>query len=512
MSGTEGATPEFGGRGGEGGAAPWRRRRRIVRWRRFWDASTSWLLGLLVVISVVLAIALWSGAFWSNLPLASIGSSPYVAANSTAAGNVDLALMPEWMVVLYPGHGGDIALGEASMTVVWDAVRATLVGLRAAQFAVGSKVAYKTLVAQEAALPGGTAGLEIYLGSPVRWSSWDRALGGPAAWTGADPLFDRLAILPGKSAPACAAPAAAQQGTAVADLFTGADTGLQVDLNPQAYCGLLGVLQTQQGGGYPLAPLASAASNLPVAPGVLAPTTFAWQPVRLAVEGLDARRLAAAIFPDPLSVIVRPSPNGGSEFTDAENWALTVTAGGAQLVVPPPQHPAAAAPWDVGLQEAVNYVSLRGGWPLTAWLAQSQAQCSLTKCGSAYEYLFSTRYDNLPVLPTTGAAAAITVRLVGGSGQPVLYGRSVPVPGDPIAGFDQSPISAAAAVAAIAATPPASLLGVPAQVLYALPAWVPLQGELEPAWAVGVEVGNQGDETVLVDAYRGSVLGTWPPP
>jgi len=491
-------------------AESWRRRRGIVRRRNAWDRVTAWSLGLLVLISVVLGVALWSGAFWSDLPLASVGPSPYVALNSTINGSVDLALMPEWMVLLYPGKGNDIALGEASMTVVWDAVRATLVAMQAAQFAVASKVTYKTMAAQAMALPAGV-GVEVYLGSKVQWSTWDRALGGPATWSGIDPQVDRIVVLPAQPVPDCATGTGTPTGAAVADLFTGADTGLQVDLNLQDYCNLMGVLKAQQGGGYPLAPVVPPAGTLPVAPGVLAPVAFNWQPVPLLAEGLDAQSLAASIFQDPLSVLVRPSADGGSEFHNSDNWALTVTSSQAELVLPPPERASVAPPWDIGLQEAVRYVSTRGGWPLTAWLAQSRAQCTLTKCGSAYEYVFSTRYDNLPVLPPTGTSPAITVRLVGGSGQPVLYARDVPVPGKPIAGFGGTPIDAAAAVAAVAQTPPANLLGVSAQVISVFPAWAPLQGEMEPAWAVEVDLGNQDTETVLVDAYRGSVLGTWPP-
>ena len=491
----------------------WRRRRRVARVRRACGHITAWLLGVLVAASLVLGVALWSGMLWP--PLATVGpSANYVAPDATMYGYVDLALMPEWMILLYP-KGNDIAPDASSMPVVWSAVRATLTALQPAQFALSSSIAYKTVAAQAAETPAGSIGVEVYLGSQVQWSLWDRALGGAAKWTGTNPHFDRIAILPGTTPPNCSGGGGTPTGSAVVDLFNEVNPGLQVALNSQDYCELVAALHSQQGAGYPVSTVHSPAGDLPVAPGVLAPTTFAWQPVKLYSEHLDPTALAASVFQDLPSVTEQRLSSGGVQFSNSDNWVLTVTQGETALVLPQPRPTPAAPRWDVGLQEAVQYVSARGGgWPLTAWLATSQlVRCTLMKCGSAYEYEFSLSYQGLPVLPETGTPPPITVQLVGRSAQPVLYIRDVPVPGSPIPGAAAHAIDATAAVAAVAQTPPANLLVGSAQVISVFAAWVPIQGvtpRMEPAWAIGVDMGSQGTETVLVDAYTGSILGTWP--
>lgn len=493
----------------------WRRRRQIVHRRRAWDRFTGWVLATLVLISLSLGVALWSGALWSQRPLAS-GASRYVADSADVGLGVAQSLTPEWMILLYPGNGTSVAMGDPDGTaVVWGAVRALLTALRPAQFAVGTHAGSKTVAHAAAALPRGSVGVDVNLGATFQWSTWDRALGGPKAWSGPDPQFDRIVILPGSTAPACSPAGGTPSGEPVVDLLTVAGAGFQVQVNQGDYCTLLSVLDSQQlrAAGYPVAPVVAPASALPVAPGVLAPSAFPWTPVALRPEGLDPSRLAASIFPDPLSVVPR-SADGAFEFQNSADWSLTVTKSQAELVVPAPRTGAAAPEWDVGLAEALRYVDARGGgWPSTAWLAWWRAECTLTKCApGAFEYQFATRYAGLPVLAPTGTLAAITVQIVGGNGQPVLYTRDVPVPGASLSQPAMSAMSAADAVAAVALTPSAGQLGAATQVVAVFPAWAAETKVLTPAWAVEVDQGSAGTlETFLVDAYQGAVLGSWPP-
>ena len=483
--------------------------------RRTWDRLTGWVLAALVLTSLILGVALWSGALWSQRAVA-LGPSRYVAADAVVGLDVAQALRPEWMILLYPDAGNDVAIGDpAGAAVVWGAVRAMLTALRPAQFAVGTHAGAKTVALAAAGLPRGSVGVEINLGSTLQWSVWDRALGGQGVWSGPNSQFDRIAILPGATPPVCSPAGTTAVGSPVVDFLTVAGAGFEVQVNPGDYCALLAVVDSQQlrVTGYAVAPVLAPATALPVAPGVLAPSAFPWTPVALRPEGLDPPSLAASIFPDPLSVVPRQATDGAFEFQNAADWSLTVTPSQAELVVPAPRAGSSAPEWDVGLAEALRYVDAHGGgWPSTAWLAWSRAQCTLTKCApGAFEYEFATRYVGLPVLAPTGSRSAIAVQIVGGNGQPVLYTRDVPVPGVPLPKPLTAAMSAAQAVAAVAGTLPAGLLGTPTQVVAVFPAWAPLT-LLTPAWAVEVDQGSAGTlETFLVDAYQGAVLGSWPP-
>lgn len=507
------------GRGGRT-SGPWLRRRADLRRRRAWQRATNWALGALVVLSVVLGTVLWSGALWRNR-LPPVGA-PYQAPNTVQRAGPASVLLPDRLIVLYPGAASVQVAEGTNFAVIWSAAKRILTHLRPAQFAVGSNVGYKAVARRSLSLQGSGAGLEIDFGSVFPWSTLDAALGGPAAWRSRpNPLLDTIILLPGASPPRCPL-VASSGGSAAVDFFLGSDPGLQVPLDPRAYCALAAVLGNGQGrvAGYPVAPIVvdSPAAALPVAPGVLAPTVFPWRPVRLLNEPLNADRLALSIFEDAGAVVIGHAGGGLTVFRDPQDRTLSVGAGRAVLVVPAPPAAASSAPdWVVGLREAIGYVNTRGGWPRSTWLAWSRAECTLVKCDpGAYQYGFATSFESLPVLSPTGTPPALSVQIMGGSGQPTLYTRAVPVPGPLVTAGGQGPgaISAEQAVLALAATPPASLLGASPEVVGVLPAWAPIPTAhvLEPVWALQVHEGTTGGlQTVLVDAYRRTVLGLWPP-
>ncbi len=494
----------------------WRRRRRLVAMRRFWDRLAGALLALLVLASLALGWVLWSGILWP--PLAEVGASPaYVVAGASGYGNnPQLALMPEWVNLLRysPSDvGNDVAVVSSGMTAVWTALQGLMLSLQPAQWLASKPITYAAVAEQSAAplpaQPAHIVGLEVFLGYTAHWSSWEQALGGKAASGAADPHFDRIVILPGSPVPDCTT----GTGGATVDFLAGTAQGTAVALSASQYCALVSGLTVQNT--IPLAEVPTPAQgrtggtpHLPVAPGVFAPAHFPWQPVQLKAEALDPTRLAASVFPDANTVSERKLADG-VQFWNQADWVLTVTGGEAALVQPAPAGAAPTPSWSAGLQQVVAYVSEHGGgWPPSTRLLRSAT------VGSARQYLFTTTYQGLPVAPASGELPALNVQVSGVSTQPVVYVRDVPVPGPTLADAATA-ISPVEAVAEVAATPPANLAPVlaasgSAQVVSLFPAWVPGNGKLEPAWAVGV-ADAQGVQTVLVDAFGGGILGTESP-
>jgi hypothetical protein len=527
-----------------------RRRRALLR-RRLLQASTDWLLAGLVAVSVGLGALLWSGALWSASPVAqgepvlTAGQQPYQAGSEDVqtTGMAATVAVPERLLLLYAG-GGDLALGdagEAHFLRVWLALRELLQGLQAAQLAAATPVGFKPLMqdlaAYTAAAPASAGpGVEADLGPLLRLSEWvqaatDQPVGWPAA---SDPPVDALLVLPDPGQPADCA-----QARAGLYLLAGG-AARRVALPPEQYAPLCTVLSPLRlfvpgPGGYPVVPLAGAAGT--AVPGVadpgglLVPTgrgLEAWRQVGLQPEVLDARRLSLSVFTDPLTVrATRADAEGQVVFNDPHGWVLQVgtASGRATLVVPETSRPIGS--WYGALRDALRFVDRTGGWPRASWLEGVQedyGSCALS-CTSlmSVTFSFSTRYGGLPILPPAGTSAAITVRMTGSGPTPLLYMRAVtlPVPGVAVpagagdgVGGQAAPLAAEAAAAIRQAVrdPPLELAGQALQVVRVLPVYVPVGGQLRPAWAVTLDQASGGSPTtVLVGRGSAAVLGVWRP-
>lgn len=523
------------------------RRRAEVRRRRLLEAGTGWLLVVAVGASVAMGAMLWSGALWSATPLVSqdptLQTPTYVGPEDVGKRTVQDVATPERIVLMYPGHVGDVALGPptgsngADFLPVWEDLQAVLAAeqnMIASAGTSGLKPLVQDLGAYaNASSDAGGAAVQADFGPVLPWSQWLGAVQGHLVPpTPNDPAFERLVILPDHLG-AC--------GMTPAWLYLVAGTLVhRVAVSAAVFAPLCNEITGLRFGtpdGYPLTPLdptplSKKASNALADPaGLLVPVQQApalawWQPGRLRYESYDSKQaqaLAQSLLPD------QPwRSRDGSNFITPEGDALEIDAGSGRVLAVFRQIEGQLPGWFQALDATIPFITTKGGWPPTAWLSgavSGYANCTLATCPAPEDvtFSFSTRYKGLPVLSPYGSAPALFIEMTGKSPHPIQYSRMVPILSDAGGTPDElnppapPKVGAAQAINVALEYPPPELTGGSGQTLQVtnvMPTYVPepYALALEPAWAVELDQPETGAlDVVLVDAMKPAVLGVWRP-
>ncbi len=510
------------------------RRRSLLR-RRTWDSITGWLLGTVVVASVGLGAVFWSGLQWTARPVRADGAR--IMLPDDIERSVGDLVVPARILLLYPGGQGDIGLNDATgsdfLPVWFDIVQVLAHAPTTASKAgsVGLKTflqAVATYTDAPTAGNGNSAAVEADFGPVVPWSQWLKAVGGAGPNpTGTDPEMERLVILPASAGPCGSSPAVIYLIAGVSVTQLGLSAGDYAPL-----CSKVAALRNQyETLSYSLVPLSTMKGGLnrtsrnAVADlgGLLVPEQAGlswWQPGRFNFETPSepqAYDLAGALFRGD----VWPSPDH-QDFQTTEGDVLHVDAAtGATTAVFAGSASGAAPSWFLALNAAVAVVRTAGGWPPTAWLSQntySGTACTLASCTlQQLAFVFSVRYQGLPVLRMQNAPPPLEVVVSGTTARPVQYTRWVPEPTLAVTNAPPPQITAAQAVdQAIAHVPLeyAGAVGEALEVTNVMPTYLDqtYDKSFEPAWAVEIVPATGGNQVdVLVDAIDGHVLDYWQP-
>ncbi|MBX6377137.1 MAG: hypothetical protein IRY95_01140 [Clostridia bacterium] len=329
-------------------------------------------------------------------------------------------------------------------------------------------------------------GAEALLPVPLSLGQWTALWGGVSGEAG--PTVDRVAVFAG-------------QGDGLVLCFGAAGAWSARSL-PSGGGALMAAVRASWAAAEPGERLSTPATGpFRVASGLVVPRSGPRGRQRATAETLDARALAASLFPDLAVVREVESRDGTLLFTDGAATLQVLANRGIEFLAPRSEGAARERPLLDAVREAAAFVSLHGGWQGDAVLLRAGDRIEFTVLAGGLPVIGGPGPLSLPGVRAVGLTAPVELTL-GPTGSVRLYRRALSLPERPSRSL---PVLPAGEALALLATVPQLAGGAGGHVMDAYLAYLngrplPPSGEMPLVWVFELDSGLR----LAVDAHTGS--------